>query len=245
MGRVDAGVDHADADAGAAEGVAVGAGEGLVAPRRRGWPGWTWCRRTRSAGCPRGRSRPAGARAAVICALVPRATTTPILSKLPVLVMPVAVTARLAAARLLPCTSTVVLLAAGQAGQPAGQEVLDGREHRRRLGGALDCGDECCGRDQRLRRGSARDGAWVTSRAGCEWFDDILNGERAPSGHAPPRDSVQTWSRPRALALGCGHGLPGARFRPPTDAAVASAPSWRRRSGATPRSSAGRPGGST
>ena len=46
----------------------------------------------------------------MICALVARATTTPIRSKLPVLVMPVAATARSAAARLLPCTSTVTFL---------------------------------------------------------------------------------------------------------------------------------------
>ncbi len=54
------------------------------------------------------------------CALVPRATTTPILSKLVIVVIPVAATAPRAAARLLPCTSTVVRSPlASEASRPA------------------------------------------------------------------------------------------------------------------------------
>ena len=50
---------------------------------------------------------PGTARAAVICARVPRATTTAILSNVVTVDIPVVVTAPLAAARLLPCTRTV------------------------------------------------------------------------------------------------------------------------------------------
>ena len=147
VGRVDAGVDQADADAGSAEGVAVGAGEGLVRlGAAGGLVGLGAEELDRLVALEVGHARlEAGGRD---LGLGGAGDDHADLVEAAGLGHAGGGDGTVGGGEGAAVHEHGGLLAAGEAGQLAGQEVLDGREHRRGLRGALDCRDECCCSDQ-------------------------------------------------------------------------------------------------
>ena len=137
--------------------------------------------------------------------------------------MPVAVTARLAAARVLPCTSTVAFWPLARLVSWPARKSWTGASTGADCAGPWTAGTSVAAATRAAARKRTGRRMWDLPRRSVRTTES-LNGERAPSGHAPPRTSgPNLGARPARSRLGCGHGLPGARIAPPTDAAAVRA----------------------
>ena len=129
----------------------------------------------------------------MICALVPRAMTTPIWSKLPVLVIPVAVTARFAAARVLPCTSTVAFWPLARLVSLPARKSWTGARTGADWAGVVAAGTMVAATT--TAAASKRTGLRMGDlpRRMCERL--LLNGEEPPQVTVPVREIDQTCPR--------------------------------------------------